>query len=102
MVTHRDSDHSGGLASVQSALEIGELRSSLEGVGGTRCLSGQQWAWDGVLFEVLHPTDEDYSAGRKSNNLSCVLRVTAGGRRMLLTSDIEARDEAALLEALFG
>jgi competence protein ComEC len=102
MVTHRDSDHSGGLASVQSAVEIGELRSSLEGVGGTRCLSGQQWAWDGVLFEVLHPTDEDYSAGRKSNNLSCVLRVTAGGRRMLLTSDIEARDEVALLERYSG
>lgn len=33
----------------------------------------------------------------KSNHLSCVLRVEAGGRRMLLTSDIEAPDEAELL-----
>lgn len=102
MVTHRDSDHSGGMASVQSALEIGELRSSLDGVAGRHCQSAQQWMWDGVLFEVLHPTAEDYSAPRKSNNLSCVLRVTAGGRRILLTSDIEARDEAALLERYPG
>ncbi len=102
VVTHRDTDHSGGLASVLSALEIAELRSSLEGVGGTRCHSAQQWSWDGVLFEVLHPTVDDYAATRKSNNLSCVLRVTAGGRRILLTSDIEARDEAALLERYPG
>ena len=102
VVTHRDTDHSGGLNSVQSALEIAELRSSLEGMGGTRCQSGQQWTWDGVRFEVLHPTADDYAAKRKSNNLSCVLRVTAGGRRILLTSDIEARDEAALLERYPG
>ena len=47
---------------------------------------------------VLHPETQDYAEKRKSNNLSCVLRIDAGGRRMLLTSDIEARDEAALLQ----
>ena len=97
MVTHRDSDHSGGMASVQAALAVGELRSSLEQAGGRRCLAGQQWVWDGVLFEVLHPVAENYLAGGKANHLSCVLRVSAGGRRLLLTSDIEAPDEAAML-----
>jgi competence protein ComEC len=97
MVTHRDSDHSGGMASVQAALAVGETRSSLDQAGGTRCLAGQQWMWDGVGFEVLHPVAENYAAGGKANHLSCVLRVSAGGRRLLLTSDIEAADEAALL-----
>ena len=97
MVTHRDSDHAGGTASVQAALAVGELRSSLPEIGGERCLAGQRWDWDGVSFEVLHPAPEDYALDGKSNHVSCVLRVSAGGRRLLLTSDIEARDEAALL-----
>ena len=97
MVTHRDSDHSGGTVSVQTALAVGELRSSVPELGGEPCLAGQRWVWDGVIFEVLHPSTEAYAMDRKTNHLSCVLRVEAGGRRMLLTSDIEASDEAALL-----
>jgi competence protein ComEC len=57
-----------------------------------------------VAFEVLHPRAEDYgpagaaaTAGRP-NALSCVLKVTsAGGRSLLLTGDIEAAQEEALL-----
>lgn len=97
MVTHRDSDHSGGTASVLAALPVDAVRSSLEGARGDRCLAGQRWAWDGVNFEVLHPSAEVYAREGKSNHLSCVLRVEAGGRAILLTSDIEAADEAALL-----
>ncbi|MBK8317386.1 MAG: DNA internalization-related competence protein ComEC/Rec2 [Betaproteobacteria bacterium] len=97
MVTHRDSDHSGGTASVQSALAVGELRSSVKELGGERCIAGQRWVWDGVIFEVLHPAAEAYAVNLKSNHISCVLRVTAGGKRMLLTADIEAPDEADLL-----
>jgi competence protein ComEC len=97
MVTHRDSDHAGGLASVQSALSVGEVRSSLPELHGQRCASGQNWVWEGVTFKVLHPAAEAYAATTKSNHLSCVLMVEAGGRRMLLTSDIEAPDEAELL-----
>ncbi|MFZ2266891.1 MAG: DNA internalization-related competence protein ComEC/Rec2 [Azonexus sp.] len=97
MVTHRDTDHSGGTASLLAALPVGEVRSSLTGSIGERCQAGQYWEWDGVAFEILHPSAADYVRDGKSNHLSCVLRITAGGRRMLLTSDIEAADEAALL-----
>jgi competence protein ComEC len=98
LVTHRDSDHAGGTASVKAALEVKETLSSLDDPGSERCVAGQTWAWDGVRFAILHPAAGDYGNERKSNNLSCVLQVEAGGRRMLFTSDIEARDEAALLE----
>jgi len=96
MVTHRDTDHSGGTASVRAALAVGEVRSSLPGLGHP-CIAGQRWVWDGVAFEVLHPAAEAYTKEAKPNHFSCVLRVEAGGRRALLTSDIEAPDEAALL-----
>jgi len=98
MVTHRDSDHAGGMASVQSALAVGQVVSSLGEVAGELCSTGQRWDWNGVQLAVLHPEKNDYDEKRKSNNLSCVLRIAAGGKRMLLTSDIEARDEAALLQ----
>ena len=98
MVTHRDTDHSGGTASVRAALAVSEVRSSVAGLDGQRCVAGQRWVWDGVVFEVLHPTAEAYTVDTKSNHLSCVLRVEASGKRMLLTSDIEVPDEAELLK----
>ena len=98
MVTHLDSDHAGGTGSVKSALAVAEVVSSLGDAGTEPCRNGQNWSWNGVRLTVLHPERQDYTEKRKSNNLSCVLRIDAGGRRMLLTSDIEARDEAALLQ----
>jgi len=102
MVTHRDTDHSGGAASVLSALRVDKVSSSLADSLGEPCVAGQRWTWDGVAFEVLHPAAEAYAGNAKPNHLSCVLRIVAGGRRMLLTSDIEAPDEAALLQRYAG
>lgn len=65
----------------------------------TACRAGQGWQWDGVRFDLLHPTPEDVASARKPNALSCVLRVEdAQGRSVLLTGDIEAPQEAALLQ----
>lgn len=102
MVTHRDTDHSGGAASVLSALRVDKVSSSLADSLGEPCVAGQRWTWDGVAFEVLHPAAEAYAGNAKPNHLSCVLRIVAGGRSMLLTSDIEAPDEAALLQRYAG
>lgn len=97
MVTHRDSDHAGGASSVLSGVAVGELHSSVREYGGKICGAGQSWRWDGVLFEVLHPQADAYDLDLRSNHVSCVLKVSAGGRSILLTSDIEAADEFALL-----
>lgn len=102
LVTHRDTDHSGGAASVLAGLAVDEVRTSLPGFGGGRCLAGQRWDWDGVSFAVLHPPAEAYAVAGQSNHLSCVLRVATGGKSMLLTSDIEAADEQALLANAAG
>ena len=97
VVTHRDSDHSGGSASLRAALPVDSFWSSAGEAGSIPCQDGQRWEWDDVRFTVLHPAAAEYRAEGKANHLSCTLRIEAGGRAILLTSDIEARDEEALL-----
>ncbi|MFC5303030.1 DNA internalization-related competence protein ComEC/Rec2 [Azospira restricta] len=97
VVTHADSDHAGGAASVLATLPVARVLSSVDDLAGEPCAAGQAWEWDGVRFAMLHPEPGPPRARTKTNNRSCVLRVEAGGRSVLLTSDIEAADEAALL-----
>lgn len=95
IVSHRDSDHAGGSASLRAALPVAEVLASFAEPGARPCAAGERWTWDGVEFALLHPLPG--AADARSNHLSCVLRIAAGGRRALLTADIEASDEAALL-----
>ena len=106
VLSHRDIDHTGGTLSLLKAVTVESSLSSLSDThplrtrlpAHERCRAGQQWAWDGVNFEVLHPQASDYDQARKSNALSCVIKVTdAQGRRLLLTGDIESAQEADLL-----
>jgi hypothetical protein len=46
---------------------------------------------------MLHPAAADYERPARSNHMSCVLRIENAFGGVLLTSDIEARDEQALL-----
>lgn len=103
VLSHRDSDHTGGAAAVLRMQPGAGLLSSLEAGHpllllrqGERCLAGQAWTWDGVRFEVLHPAPSDYQAGGRPNAVSCVLRVGNGRAHALLAGDIEKAQEAAL------
>jgi competence protein ComEC len=106
MLSHRDSDHVGGAASLLRALPVSALSSSLAadhplrggGVPHRRCDAGGSWVWDGVRFEVLHPLPGDHDTSPQGNALSCVLRVQGRGGSALLTGDIEAAQEAALVQ----
>ena len=105
VVTHNDIDHSGGVASVIENTEVDAMLSSLPAghpllglVPGTRrCAAGQAWTWDGVRFEFLHP-EGPAARAKKSNDISCVLKVSAGERSMLLTGDIERLAETDMLK----
>jgi competence protein ComEC len=107
VVSHNDIDHSGGMPSVLTQMPVQWLSSSIspelelpEALSTTRCYSGQAWLWDGVRFEVLHPSVESYEdAAIKDNNRSCVLKVTSQAGSILLTGDIEKESELALLQA---
>ncbi|MEO8411641.1 MAG: MBL fold metallo-hydrolase, partial [Propionivibrio sp.] len=98
VVSHRDQDHSGGTASIRAALPVGRVLTSITDLGGENCIVGQSWDWDGVHFSVLHPLATDYQiAGKKTNNMSCVLRIASANDSILLTGDVEAVDEDALI-----
>ncbi len=115
MLSHRDSDHAGGIKSVLASHPVAQFVSSVESSNelqnikpATRCEAGQKWQWDGVDFAVLHPTGKDYDTPQKPNALSCVLRISSKGvsattdkngkgSSVLLTADIEQSQELRLL-----
>ncbi len=106
VLTHDDTDHTGGAASIMQAMPIDWLSSSLpEGhpllqtsAEKRRCMDGQSWQWDGVLFEILHPDKASYAQNISDNDRGCVLRISIANQHILLTADIEAASEAELLD----
>jgi competence protein ComEC len=110
IVSHQDSDHSGGALSLLQTVPVAWLASSLpadnaivraraeRGEAALRCGAGQRWRWDGVDFALLHPVEANYANPKlKANDLSCVVRVSNASGSALLTGDIEARTEADLV-----
>lgn len=106
VVSHRDSDHSGGADAIRAAQPEAQWWLSYEaphlGRAARPCMAGQAWEWDGVRFEFLHPQPRDYgAAGLRPNAMSCVLRVSARagtGPAVLLTGDIELAQERRLMQ----
>jgi competence protein ComEC len=73
-------------------------RRSADGGRALRCEAGQGWTWDGVRFEMLQPTVDDYATPRlKPNDLSCVVRIDSDAGSALLTGDLEACGELELV-----
>jgi competence protein ComEC len=110
IVTHQDSDHSGGALTLLATVPVDRFVSSLpaehailarraaEGGVAERCEAGQAWTWDGVRFTVLQPTLALYAAPQlKPNDLSCVVRIDSAYGSVLLTGDLEARGELELV-----
>lgn len=112
-LSHRDGDHTGGALAVHAAQPQAEVWGSdsvildpaLAGLGAVRrCEAGQQWEWDGVQMQVLHPpAGEPLPAAQAlahANAGSCVLLLrSASGVQALLAGDIEAAQERALAQA---
>ncbi len=103
VLSHADSDHVGGAASLARAYPGTPAQGSVAArrmldmgfASPSRCLGLQGWSWDGVRFEWLHP--DPASPLREDNTAACVLRVQGQAGSMLLTSDIGWRQEQAML-----
>ena len=105
VLSHRDSDHTGGAAAVLAMQPQAALLASIEPQHelqalrpATRCEAGRRWQWDGVTFELLHPRPQDYDGQPKPNALSCTLRIGNGRAAALLAGDIEQPQESRLLQ----
>ena len=125
VLSHADTDHTGGAQAVVQQLQPVQLLGSLLpqerqalGVADAPwrdCTAGTRWEWDGVQFSVLHPEstlviDADESAPpssraarRSGNSRSCVLRIEAVARdghpaAALLMGDLERQQEQWLVQ----
>jgi competence protein ComEC len=106
VISHDDSDHSGGAASILAQIPVAWTASSYTLPKNTesmpqqlKCYAGQKWIWDMVRFEVLYPNANAYqNPDIKDNNRSCVIKVTSRYGSILLTGDIEKEAEQALLQ----
>ena len=118
IISHPNLDHFGGLLSVMDRVPIRTvllsphfarlsgadsparlLLDELEARGQPLELldsGGDAFEWGGVSFEVLWPPG-DAPTWLDDNESSIVLRLTVAGQRILLTGDIEAHAQGALL-----
>jgi competence protein ComEC len=100
VVSHSHDDHQGGVESVLREIsartvlagEPDRYPAALPPAGS--CARGQRWRWDGVDFEILWPPPD--AGAMRTNNVSCVLRITAPGGSILLPGDIEREAERSL------
>lgn len=100
VVSHRHSDHSGGLAGLEAAMPLGQLWWGEPlpdtGLEGKNCRNQHRWRWDGVEFQFLFA---GLPRNPNSNNHSCVLLIRHRDQTLLLTGDIEREVEWRLVGA---
>ncbi len=105
IVSHVDSDHSGGLNSIVAAMPVSkiftndphELNHILPNYSFQSCHLGQHWEIDGVAFDMLNPSQRYLPKG---NNRSCVLKISTGNYAILLPGDIEQITEEWLVKSI--
>ena len=110
VVSHLDIDHSGGAKSLLKSVPVDWMLTSVfaeaeivktaneRGVKALGCAAGQSFTWDGVRFDVLHPDADNYAVAKlKTNDRSCVVKVSTPRFSALLTADVEAVSEAEIV-----
>jgi competence protein ComEC len=99
LISHDDSDHSGGARNVLENFAVDEILASapekFQGSNAHLCQAGQYWQWDSVHFKILHP-HMNYQE-KKDNDRSCVLKISSSYGTILLTGDIEKGAEHHLV-----
>jgi competence protein ComEC len=110
VVSHRDSDHSGGAPSLIAAIRVEHVLTSVERddpmwqsvTDVQRCEAGQRSRVGALRLAVLSPPASQYEQPRATtNSKSCVVLAELGAIRVLLTGDVPAREEAGMVAA-FG
>lgn len=98
IVSHADNDHAGGIGALLADHQVGQwLAPAGEAlpVSNSPCQRGQAWQRDGVDYRFLWPPAgaNTFSA----NDRSCVLEVSVGEQRLLITGDVSSDVERRFL-----
>jgi competence protein ComEC len=94
ILSHEHLDHIGGFKSLREAWPEMWVRSPLRWEGHAPCFRGRRWQWRGLTFTAHWPLE---TASQTGNNRSCVVKIEDGIHSVLLTGDIEAQGEKAML-----
>ena len=94
ILSHDDNDHAGGSKAILQAYPTLKLiSSSMKNYGEidrTFCQKDLTWTWQGLNFKVLSPSTV---VERADNVHSCVVLVSDGTYRLLLTGDADSATE---------
>lgn len=97
IVSHWDNDHSGGVEALLDRYAPQYLFSSQLQSSFMPCLQGMRWWWQGLSIRFLWPKALVF---RAYNPHSCVLEISDGVHKVLLTGDIELLSEYQLRDEL--
>lgn len=115
VISHSDSDHVGGAATLLKHIQFDSMMGSLpsnnpllgnlqqRAIPSIPCRYEQRWIWDEVEFVIWHPHEETVFADQysgKFNEMSCVLEVRNAQSSLWLTGDVEKQGEAEITERL--
>ncbi|OHV13084.1 DNA internalization-related competence protein ComEC/Rec2 [Kushneria phosphatilytica] len=103
IVSHADLDHAGGVQVLAKEHEVSRwwapTRHTMSVANITPCRAGAAWRVDGITFRFLWPM-ADVTLPAEDNDRSCVLAITDGEHRVLLTGDADTTVERQLLSHL--
>lgn len=93
ILSHNHLDHTGGVGALSQKYPWVNIRSSFGSAKHLPCYKGQRWRWGILTFEVLWP---EKLSKVSHNNDSCVIQLTDGYHKILLTGDLEKQGEKAI------
>ncbi|EKT58428.1 DNA internalization-related competence protein ComEC/Rec2 [Providencia sneebia] len=93
ILSHDHLDHTGGVPELIKQYPWLNIRSAIKKNRHIPCYKGQKWQWGKLNFEVLWP---ELLSKVSHNNDSCVILLTDGYYKILLTGDIEKEGEKAI------
>jgi competence protein ComEC len=111
VISHLDSDHSGGARSLMQAVHVDRVLTSIPGDHPLlrdahevqRCERDQLIELGRMRLAVFSPPADLYEAKKATTNArSCVVQLRVGHHRVLLTGDVPARQEAAMVAGYAG
>ena len=101
ILSHDDNDHAGGASTILKAYPNMEfITPSRKNYGEnhrTFCTAGRHWDWQGLHFQILSPHS---IVERADNPHSCVILVDDGKHSVLLTGDVEIKNEQIFARTL--
>ena len=115
VISHSDSDHIGGAATMLKHIQFKSMIGSLPStnpllqnlhsrkIASIPCRYGQYWIWDEVEFYIWHPHENflfENEFSSKPNEMSCVLEVRNRQTSFWLTGDVEKQGEEQIVDRL--